>query len=890
ANTSVALRFAKNASDRWNIFTDVLQNGSNDLSFLDSVAGAHRLYISDGGSIGMGTTSPQNKLDAAGSVAVGSAYAGTSAAPADGLIVQGDVGIGTSNPAAALNVVGVSSVSAASANPALLVAQSGAGPSAVFLGGKVGVGVAAPAEAVDLNGAMAFRGMSVPAVAPAGQGKLYFDSTAKKLKLSEDGGVFINLIGGAGGAVTLQGSTPGSADSGHLNVTGTALVGGNLGVGTAAPGDKLDVAGNMRMSAGGVLTTAGVAPLRINVDDGVGGSSITFTRGSAISMIIDSAGNVGISTAPAGERLDLNGAMVLRGMAAPGLASEGHGKIYFDSTSNKLKISESGGAFTNLIGGAGGAVTLQGATPGVSDSGHINITGNALVGGNIGLGAAAPGQKLDIRSGGVAVSYDGTAGKSLFVDPATGKTGLGTAVPQNRLDVAGAAAVGAGYAGVLAAPANGLIVEGSMGVGTAVPATTLEVNGSFSVGAGVTKATFTAGGDLDIPGAIVPSVDGNKDLGSSVKRWNKVWANQIEVVTGINMVGNQLSNSGSVLPQTDLAPNLGSAVKRWAVMHANNVYASGNLGIGTTNPGGPFHVTGTGNMLLAASGNAGIGTSAPTHRLDVSGDAIVRSSLTVTASGLSGTQTVFEAAGATLTVRYDGMVGIGTSVPSSTLTVVGLIESKGGGIKFPDGSIQTAAAGANQWAASGSDVNNTNSGGVGIGIGSPAAKLHVLAANGAGVILNAGNVGIGSNSLAARLSVSTDSAQAADNILAVSTASASASEALVVKGDAKVGVGIGTPLFPLHVAATNGPASVMVDNRFAGANSAAFFRLAKNGSDRWDIMTDVAQNGTNDFSIYDAVTGGVAGHRLYIKATGEVGIGTTSPGAGALNVVGVSSM
>ncbi|MEK7743199.1 MAG: hypothetical protein AAB578_02325, partial [Elusimicrobiota bacterium] len=315
ANTSVALRFAKNASDRWNIFTDVLQNGSNDLSFLDSVAGAHRLYISGAGSIGLGTTSPQNKLDVLGSAAVGSAYAGASAAPADGLIVQGDVGIGTSNPAAALNVVGVSSVSAASANPALLVAQSGAGPSAVFLGGKVGVGVAAPAEAVDLNGAMAFRGMSVPAVAPAGQGKLYFDSTTKKLKLSEDGGVFINLIGGAGGAVTLQGSTPGSSDSGHLNVTGTALVGGNLGVGTAAPGDKLEVAGNIRMSAGGVLTTAGVAPLRINVDDAVGGSSITFTRGSAISMIIDSAGNVGISTAPAGEKLDLNGAMVFRGMA-----------------------------------------------------------------------------------------------------------------------------------------------------------------------------------------------------------------------------------------------------------------------------------------------------------------------------------------------------------------------------------------------------------------------------------------------------------------------------------------------------------------------------------------------------------------------------------------------
>lgn len=40
-----------------------------------------------------------------------------------------------------------------------------------------------------------------------------------------------------------------------------------------------------------------------------------------------------------------------------------------------------------------------------------------------------------------------------------------------------------------------------------------------------------------------------------------------------------------------------------------------------------------------------------------------------------------------------GMVGIGTDAPTSRLTVMGLIESKGagGGVKFPDGTIQTTA-------------------------------------------------------------------------------------------------------------------------------------------------------------------------------------------------------
>jgi hypothetical protein len=40
----------------------------------------------------------------------------------------------------------------------------------------------------------------------------------------------------------------------------------------------------------------------------------------------------------------------------------------------------------------------------------------------------------------------------------------------------------------------------------------------------------------------------------------------------------------------------------------------------------------------------------------------------------------------------DGNVGIGTASPAEKLTVVGTIESTSGGIKFPDGTIQTTAA------------------------------------------------------------------------------------------------------------------------------------------------------------------------------------------------------
>ena len=56
-----------------------------------------------------------------------------------------------------------------------------------------------------------------------------------------------------------------------------------------------------------------------------------------------------------------------------------------------------------------------------------------------------------------------------------GNVGIGTTTPQNRLDVGGAAVIGAGYAGVSSAPLNGLLVQGNVGIGTANAQANLEV-------------------------------------------------------------------------------------------------------------------------------------------------------------------------------------------------------------------------------------------------------------------------------------------------------------------------------------------------------------------------------------------------------------------------------
>jgi len=99
-----------------------------------------------------------------------------------------------------------------------------------------------------------------PAVSPASQGRIYFDSVVNKFEVSENGGAYVPLIpvgGGVGGA--------GAAGQATF-WTGAAVVSGDnnfwwdnvtkrLGIGTNLPAFSIDLVGNMR----GVYTEAAAA-------------------------------------------------------------------------------------------------------------------------------------------------------------------------------------------------------------------------------------------------------------------------------------------------------------------------------------------------------------------------------------------------------------------------------------------------------------------------------------------------------------------------------------------------------------------------------------------------------------------------------------------------------
>lgn len=177
----------------------------------------------------------------------------------------------------------------------------------------------------------------------------------------------------------------------------------NVGIGTTAPSTKLGAevsdASTTQATAGWVANfsnadqTAGNW-LGIALSDGQSGPATATiqtkftdhtnnygelhlgTRGAggwASRLVVDENGNVGIGNTNPSSILDVNGAYTQRGMAAPAVSNSGEGRIYFDSTANKFKVSQHGGGYVDLVpsgGGVGGSGT-SGKIPKFTASGTI---------------------------------------------------------------------------------------------------------------------------------------------------------------------------------------------------------------------------------------------------------------------------------------------------------------------------------------------------------------------------------------------------------------------------------------------------------------------------------------------------------------------------------------
>ncbi len=212
------------------------------------------------GNVGIGTNSPTNTLDVKGGVAIGGVFAGSSAAPANGLIVEGNTGLGAlntyndrlyvkhtlNNPGSGIRSETTSSAPNVNSSINGQISGSGKGQYFGLLGNSDLTNTADPAakaigvgSVVGGSGNGALKGFDAQVT-----GTGFGDKTGAELIVSGTGGTNTGLH-----VVVKGGSTNYAAifEAGNQSE-------GFVGIGTNAPAYMLDVAGTIRSGwSGGVL-------------------------------------------------------------------------------------------------------------------------------------------------------------------------------------------------------------------------------------------------------------------------------------------------------------------------------------------------------------------------------------------------------------------------------------------------------------------------------------------------------------------------------------------------------------------------------------------------------------------------------------------------------------
>ena len=484
----------------------------------------------------------------------------------------------------------------------------------------------------------------------------------------------------------------------------------------------------------------------------------------------------------------------------------------------------------------------------VSIGSTANITGNAIVTGNVGIATTNPTSKLHVigdaiitgiltarvagtvtgaagTSGQVQVNVGGafTGAKYFHYDDARISVGIGTSVPTGRLSIA------------------------NTSTGTSL----LLVNDNISDGSLFRVADVNANlvFDTDASGTIIMPSTGNVGIGTTVLTpTSKLHVGGDVLVTGILTAR---MNEANIL---------------------NNAIVSGNVGIATPNP---------------------------TSRLHVVGDAIITGILTArvagTVTGAAGTSGQVQVnVGGTFTgakyFHYNDStisVGIGTSVPSGRLSIAST--STGTSLllvndNINDGSLFRVADGnANllfDVDSSGTIIMPT-SGNVGIGttIISPTSKLQV-----GGSMFVDGNAVI-TGILTARVSGTVTGAAGTTGQVQVNVGGAFTGAKYFHYNDSTVSVGIGTsvPTGRLSIANTSTGNSLLLVND--NLSDGSLFRVA-NSAGR--ILFDVDSGGSiispaaDRFGIgtfFPAQTFQVGSGKtaFVVSGVGSVGIGTDNP-------------